>query len=42
MIIIFEKKINSFFLNVTNSTISGKSDINKGVGINVYALDNST
>jgi len=27
---------------ITNSTASGKSDINKGIGINVYALDNST
>ena len=27
---------------MSNSAVSGKSDINKGVGINVYALDNST
>lgn len=36
------KKLNQFFLSVSNSPISGKSEINKGIGINVYALDNST
>lgn len=36
------KKLNQFSLSLSNSSISGKSEINKGVGINVYALDNST
>lgn len=36
------KKLNQFSLSFSSSFISGKSEINKGVGINVYALDNST
>lgn len=36
------KNLNQFSLSLSNSSISGKCEINKGVGINVYALDNST